>query len=227
MGAREIAKGVHHLNAGGGVFIIDRGEVIIVDTGVPGKSDRVLAALSEIGRAPADVGHILITHYHQDHVGSLGSLAEATDAEVYVPAKEAAVIRGGGKPSPMDRRGLLGLVLSPMVKLKEQPPHPVHHEVSGGDELDVAGGIRVIDSPGHTVGHVAYLLTDPGVLFAGDAVANLTRLDVMPLNEDFPAAEKSFMALAALDFDVAAIGHGRQITSDAAARFHKAARRFS
>ena len=227
LAAREIVQGVHHLNAGAGVYIIDRGDLVIVDTGVPGKTDRILAALAEIGRAPADVGHILITHYHQDHIGGLTPLAEATGAQVYVPGKEASLIRDGGKPPPMDRRGLLGLLISPMVKLNQQPPHPVHHEVRGGDEIDVAGEIRVIGCPGHTVGHVAYLLTDPGVLFVGDAAANLTRLDVMPLNEDFGPAEKSFVALAQLDFDVAGIAHGRQITRDAAARFRKAARRFS
>jgi len=49
----------------------------------------------------------------------------------------------------------------------------------------------------------------------------------MPLNEDFAAAAKSFVALSQLDFDAAGIAHGRQITHDAAARFRKAARRFS
>ena len=227
MSVREIAKGVHHLNAGAGVYIIDRGDVVIVDAGVPGKSAQILAALSEIGRSPTDVGHILITHYHQDHVGSLAPLARETGAQVYVPAKEASLIRDGGKPPPMDRRGLLGLIFSTKVKLDEQPGNPVHHEVSGGDEIGVAGGIRVIDCPGHTIGHVTYLLPDPGVLFLGDAAANITRLDVMPMNEDFETAEKSFVALSQLDFEVAGLAHGRQITRGASARFRKAAVRFA
>ena len=227
MSVKEIAEGVHHTNLGAGVYIIDRDEVTIVDTGVPGKSDHVLGALRQIGRSPADVTNILITHYHQDHVGNLAPLVDVTQAQVYAPAKESSLIREGGTPPPMDRRGLLGIVVSRMVNLGEQPPHPVHHEVSGGDELDIAGGVRVIDTPGHSVGHVAYLFTDGGVIFVGDAAANLVRLDLMPLNEDIPTAEKSFRALGELDFDVAGIAHGRQITRDAAARFRKAARRYS
>ncbi|MGH2754247.1 MAG: MBL fold metallo-hydrolase [Actinomycetota bacterium] len=228
MTLKSIATNVHHVGGvGAGVFLIVGDDITIVDTGIPGRSDRILAALREIGRDPSDVGRILITHYHNDHIGNLGPLAEMTEAQVFVPSKEAGVIRDGGKPAPMTPRGLLGAAFIRTVKLNELPPHPVHHEVAGGDELDVAGGMKVVDTPGHTIGHVAYLLVDPGVLFVGDAAANLLRLDVMPVNEDPSTAEKSFRIMAELDFEAAAIAHGRQITSDAAARFRKTARRFS
>ena len=227
MSLKEIAPGIHHTNVGAGVYIIVRDNVTIVDCGVPGQTDQVLASLNEIGRQPTDVKQILITHYHQDHIGGLTALAEATSAEVYVPRDEAPLIRDGGTPSPMGKKGLLGMLISPMVKLHEQPGNPVHHEVSGGDEIDVAGGVRVIDTPGHSVGHVAYMLKNDGAIFVGDAAANLVRLDLMPVNEDFPMAEKSFMAIAEHDFDVVGVAHGRQITSGGSARFRKAARRFA
>ena len=227
MSLKEIAPGIHHTNVGAGVFIIDREDVTIVDTGVPGKTDQVLAGLRAIGRQATDVKRILVTHYHQDHVGGLSVLAEATGAEVYVPRNEAGFIRDGGTPPPVVKRGVLGQIVYRMASFNEQPGHPVHHEVSGGDVIDAAGGVRVIDTPGHSVGHVVYLLINDGVVFVGDAAANLVRLDVMPINEDFPASEKSFRALAELDFEVAGMAHGRQITSNAAERFRKAARRYS
>ena len=227
MSVKQIADGVHHTNVGAGVYIIDRDQVTIIDTGVPGKSDQILDALRQVGRSPADVTNILITHYHQDHIGNLSALAKATEAQVFAPEKESSVIRDGGTPPKMRHRGILGAVIKPMVKLVQQPPHPVHHDVNGGDVLNIAGGIRVIDTPGHSVGHVVYLLANDGVIFVGDAAANLVRLDVMPANEVFPTAEKSFRALGELDFDVAGLAHGRQITKDASARFRKAARRYS
>ena len=227
MSLKEIAPSIHHTNVGAGVFIIDRDDVTIVDTGVPGKTDQVLAGLRELGRQVTDVKRILVTHYHQDHVGGLTVLAEATGAEVYVPRNEAGLIRDGGTPPTPGKRGLLGRIVHRMASFSEQPGHPVHHEVSGGDDIDAAGGVRVIDTPGHSVGHVVYLLPNDGVVFVGDAAANLVRLDVMPINEDFPAAEKSFRTLAELDLEVAGLGHGRQITSNASARFRKAARRYA
>jgi glyoxylase-like metal-dependent hydrolase (beta-lactamase superfamily II) len=226
MSLTEIASGIHHTNLGAGVFIINRDDVTIVDTGVPGKVDQILDAVREIGRDPSDVKQILVTHYHQDHIGNLGPLAQATGAEVYAPAKEASLIRTGGTAPPVEKRGILGAILSRMVTFTEQPPCPCHYEVSGGDELDIAGGVRVVDASGHSVGHVAYLFVEAGAIFVGDAAANLVRLDVMPINEDFPGAEKSFRAMAELDFDIAGLGHGRQLTRDAAAKFRKAARRF-
>jgi glyoxylase-like metal-dependent hydrolase (beta-lactamase superfamily II) len=224
---KEIAPGVHHTNAGAGVFIIVRDDVTIIDAGVPGKTDQVLTGLRELGRRATDVKRILVTHYHQDHVGGLTALADATGAEVYVPRNEAGLIRDGGTPPPVGKRGVVGAILYRMVSFDEQPGHPVHHEVSGGDEIDAAGGVRVIDTPGHSVGHVVYLLPNDGVVFVGDAAANLTVLGVMPINEDFPAAEKSFRTLAELDFEVAGMAHGRQITGNASERFRKAARRYS
>ena len=50
----------------------------LVDTGLPGSSGAVGAALSELGATWADVSDILLSHDHPDHVGSLeevGTLA--------------------------------------------------------------------------------------------------------------------------------------------------------
>ena len=227
MSLKELAPGIHHTNLGAGVFIINRDDVTVVDTGVPGKTDQILAAVREVGRAPGDVKQILVTHYHQDHIGNLGPLTEATGAQVYAPAREVGLIRKGGTAPPVAKRGVLGAIVSRKANFTEQPPQRVHHEVSGGDELNIAGGVRVVDTPGHSVGHVAYLFTEAGAIFVGDAAANLVRLDLMPINEDFPTAEKSFRTIGELDFDVAGLAHGRQLTSDAAQKFRKAARRYT
>jgi glyoxylase-like metal-dependent hydrolase (beta-lactamase superfamily II) len=97
----------------------------------------------------------------------------------------------------------------------------VHFEVSDGNELEELGGIRVIHCPGHTPGHVCYLLPEHGgVLFLGDVAFNiLGRLGPAPINEDFAMAERSFAALARLDFEVAGFGHGGTIHHGAARRF--------
>lgn len=230
MSATRIAPNVYRVGAGGvGAFLIDDGSLCVIDSGLPGKEIRIMAAARRLGKMPTDIKNILITHYHKDHVGGLATLAQATRAKVYVPKGDANLIRDGGTPPDMESRGFPGTLLSRVIKMTESPPNPVHFEVSDGDELEPGGGIKVVYSPGHTSGHVSYLLPHHGgVLFAGDAASNLFgRLGVMPVNEDFPTAERSFQALARLDFEVAAFGHGLSIKHNAARRFKAAVERLA
>jgi glyoxylase-like metal-dependent hydrolase (beta-lactamase superfamily II) len=63
-------------------FLIDLGDedLVLVDAGTPGDAGRILDAVGELGRDPADVRHILVTHCHVDHAGGLVELKEATGA---------------------------------------------------------------------------------------------------------------------------------------------------
>jgi glyoxylase-like metal-dependent hydrolase (beta-lactamase superfamily II) len=230
MSPRRIAPDVYQSSAGGvNVFLIDADGVTMIDAGMPGKLDRIMGAVRSIGRVPTDVNDILITHYHRDHVGSLADLAEATRARVHAPVGDSGIIRDGGRPPDLEHRGIAGALLSRVINMTEQPPNPVDHEVQDGDEVPVAGGVRVIHSPGHTPGHVAFLYPrHGGVLFAGDAASNfLGILSVMPVGEDFDSADKSFAALADESFEVAGFGHGQPIRTGASQRFKATAERLT
>src|SRR6185436_21067461 len=85
---------VHLPEIGGGPTILLGETVTIVDTGVPGSDDAILAAVAEAGRSPEDVRDIVITHADGDHVGSLAALAERTGATVWAGEHEADVIEG-------------------------------------------------------------------------------------------------------------------------------------
>jgi len=61
-----------------------------------------------------------------------------------------------------------------------------------------------------------------GVLFVGDAAANMfRRLDIAPINEDAVAARRSFEKLAGLEFATACFGHGSPIRTRAVSRFRR------
>src|SRR5947208_12531894 len=76
-------------------YLIADGEHVLVDTGLPKRARAVEAAIRRAGRRPQDVGHILITHYHVDHIGSLAAVAGSTKARTYVHPSDAAVVREG------------------------------------------------------------------------------------------------------------------------------------
>src|SRR5438045_3187844 len=115
----------------------------LVDAGVPNSEDKILALVESLGRKPADVKHILITHADGDHIGALPAMVAATGATVYAQREEAEVIQGTRKS-----RG--GQMVATPVEVQQI--------VRGGDVLPIHGGIQVVETFGHTSGHVSYYL---------------------------------------------------------------------
>ncbi len=72
----------------GWVLVVDGHEVTLVDTGYPGDHDRVIASLAQIGRSPADVAAVVLTHAHPDHLGSAESFRSTVGKPVKVNALE-------------------------------------------------------------------------------------------------------------------------------------------
>ena len=207
-------------------FVIDdSGELVLIDTGTPGSAKAILEATGEIGRRPDDLGSILVTHCHPDHSGSLAALTWATGAEAYMHPADAAMVRQGRavrplKPAPGPlRRVLFWAFIRPAATIE---PSEIEHEVSDGEEIPVAGGIRAIHTPGHCAGQVSFLWPrQGGVLFVADACSNVGRLDLSLGYEDLEEGKRSLSKLTRLDFEVACFGHGKAIRSGASRRFRK------
>lgn len=92
----QVASGVWHARAQhvGWMLVADGDEVTLVDTGYPGYRAALLASLERIGRFPADVAAVLLTHAHPDHLGSAEHLRAAHGLPVWVHEQEAAHARG-------------------------------------------------------------------------------------------------------------------------------------
>lgn len=204
-------------------FLVNADVVTLVDAGTPGSASKVLAAVREVGLAPGDVKRILITHRHADHAGNAAELAAATGADVHVPPGDAAFVterREQPRPRPATP---MGQALVPYVKVAlpwELDPVAAQPTLVDGASI---GAFRVIDTPGHTAGHVSLLWQGPGVLFTGDAAANLTRIGPHPASDDPQRARESFAKLSGLDFESACFGHGFAVRRGAAAAFRAAA----
>jgi glyoxylase-like metal-dependent hydrolase (beta-lactamase superfamily II) len=92
--------------------------------------------------------------------------------------------------------------------------------LSDGDLLPVAGGLRVVHTPGHSPGHVSLLVEESRTLITGDALFNFgflrgARISPSFLCSDFAMTKRTAHRLAELDYDVAAFTHGPEVTDRA------------
>ena len=74
--------------------------VTIVDTGMPGNADKILAAVGSLGLQPSDVKRIIATHGDVDHIGSLKALQRATGAPVICHTVEKALLEDPSRRKP-------------------------------------------------------------------------------------------------------------------------------
>ncbi len=100
-------------------------------------------------------------------------------------------------------------------------PVRVNQQLKDQQVLDIAGGIKIIHTPGHTKGHIALLIPEENLLIAGDLCANMLGLGWSVIYEDRDLARQSIEKVAQLDFDQAVFGHGKPIKSKASLRFRE------
>jgi len=226
---KELAPGVHVLGGtkGGHVrsFLFEsNGELTLVDTLFENDGRGVLDALRTLGRKPADLKQIAITHAHRSHLGGLAALKRETGARVLAHEWEADVVSGdrpaqsvGLKPTAPYRTYPFQVGI--FLNRPRHRPVPVDESIGDGDAL---GPLQVLHVPGHSPGHLAFFLPEHRVLVSGDAIATWPRFEggwpAFTLNPDQHA--DSLRRMAALDAAVVGVGHGDPITEDASDRLH-------
>ena len=203
----QVVPGLHvgERTRGGRVYLLaGAGACVLVDTGA---DDGALGAgqlIEEAGRRPHEVRLILLTHDHAGHSGNAAALRELTRAPLAASEAAARVLAHPPdlRSGPLDR--LLG-------RGRPRPPVRVDRVLEAGEEIDLAGGIRVIGSWGHAAGHLSFHLLGPDALCLGDAASvgrdGLGPPPVRPC-ADLMAAAQSLRRLAAVGARVLAPGHG-------------------
>ncbi|HYF26063.1 MAG TPA: MBL fold metallo-hydrolase [Baekduia sp.] len=128
-------------------------KAVIVDPGE--EAAKLLGAIEALG---VELEAILLTHTHFDHIGAVAPVAKATGAPVYCPELEVPVLQD-----------IMAYV--PWPGFGPYESWDPEHTVKGGEVLELAGfEIEVVFTPGHSPGHVTYVVAQEGAMFSGDVL---------------------------------------------------------
>ncbi|MGA5323215.1 MBL fold metallo-hydrolase [Streptomyces seoulensis] len=225
--AEQVADGVHlvrghHVNW---VILKDGADVTLIDTGYPGDRQALLDSLAAVGSSPEAVTAVLITHAHNDHLGSAEYLRDAHGTPVLLHPAEVPharrdflqqcsigdVVRNAWRPGVVPWAAQVikagGTEHNPVVKPEPFP---------AGGALDLPGRPVPVHTPGHTDGHCVYHLPDAGVVISGDALitghaTSRTRGPQMLhgfFHHETDRAVTSLALIAGLTGDLLLPGHG-------------------
>ena len=208
---------------------------VLVDTGVKVGLPALKALEKEFGKPPVA---IVLTHGHFDHSSNAFTLAEQWDVPIYVGAREKPYLDGEEAYPPFDPT--VGGALAFLTRFFPSPEYDFGDRlqlIPESGELDCLPGWKIIETPGHSPGHVSLWDAETKTLLAGDAICTadfdkwsgamvqqpqeLAR-SASPATPDWEAALQSTHKLADLEPMVIGAGHGKPMSGgDVAAQLRE------
>jgi glyoxylase-like metal-dependent hydrolase (beta-lactamase superfamily II) len=194
---------------------------VLIDAGLPRSADTIVETAEESFGEGTRPEAILLTHGHVDHVGAFPDLFDRWDVPVYAHPQEMPFLTGERDyppPDPSVGEGAMALV---------SPLYPK-------EGIDLGSRVQALPEDGsvphlpdwrwlHTEGHISFFRDEDRCLIAGDAFVTVKQESLYKVatqtqevhgppayfTPDWAAAQDSVEALAALNPEGAATGHGK------------------
>jgi glyoxylase-like metal-dependent hydrolase (beta-lactamase superfamily II) len=232
----NVATGVRGLRiAFVNVFAIthDENSWTLIDAGLPFSTDLIRRWAEKHFSTPPQ--QIVLTHGHFDHVSSAGELAEHWNTPVYAHRLEFPYLTGE-REYPPPNVGAGGGLMSLLSPLYPRGPINLGARLRALPVGSTESGSRpllrewdIVETPGHTPGHVSFFRRGDRVLLAGDAfcttkpesffdaaLAQPPELHGPPayFTSDWTSAGQSVRRLAELNPLIIAPGHGKPLAGE-------------
>src|SRR5688572_4308014 len=174
---------------------------ILIDTGTEKMGAVVFPNIVKLGFKPADIKVMLISHAHYDHMETMEAMRRLTGATVAALAAEVPALVSGHDLGSNETWG--------------HEPVQVGRVLQSGEDINLGGStVKVIWTPGHTLGAAAYFITtqEDGktyqIVYGGPPgpITGDPRYDTRP--ED---AFNSYKALRAMSPDILISGHPQNL----------------
>ena len=222
---QEIAPGIAIIPTviANAYLIGDRASWVLVDACTPGRERLIRRAAERRFGQGSRPSAILLTHGHFDHAGSAGALADLWRAPIYAHPLEIPFVTGAAQYPPFDYSS--PGFFTRIARFFPTETVDLGTRVRAFDPRQPIPGVpdwEMIETPGHTPGHVSFFRRRDAALVAGDAVTTMN-LDSFfdtitksksvcrpptPATMNWSEARRSVELLATLRPSLIAAGHG-------------------
>jgi len=165
-------------------YVIFSDEICLIDSGVKGCEESIFKYIRSQGYSEEDIGYLLVSHAHPDHIGSAARIKEITNCIVVSHQADRKWIENldqqfSDRPVP----GFFALVAEPVE---------VDRLICDGESIRFGehSSVRSIHTPGHSPGSMSLYFHKNKVLFTGDAI---------PLKGDIPNYDSYSQTLSSLE----------------------------
>ena len=192
-------------------LIIDEGKLYLIDAGFIGSYTPLVKALHQHGLADSPIEGIIITHGHIDHTFHAQKIADEYGAWIAAPLLDKELIAGNYSAQHLNKdqnkglhAGIIGNGMQHLAKhlFNYQAPHSPIDWFEHGRVFPILGGLKVINTPGHTAGHTVLYSQTQHILFSADVFASHSRFPHMPppiFNQNTELAKKCINQVLAID----------------------------
>ena len=170
-------------------YILCGKKIILIDAGISTTSSILQDYLKKLGRSPEEISFVLLTHAHPDHIGGCLAIKKNSPASFWTHAADKPWIEDVQRQ--YRERPILNffeLVGGPV---------PVDRDLKNGEVIpwDKGRNLRVLETPGHSLGSVSFFYDEEGALFSGDAIP---AVGTLPIYVDPQVSIKSIRKLQKL-----------------------------